>query len=494
MDYLDPRKQFQHRIILLVGYVCVAVAIVIATLILLYQAYGFGLGKNGTVIQNGLVFLSSQPNPAKIYLDNKLYSTQTNARLVLPAGNYNVRLSRTGYRDWRRTIDLLGGSVEHFDYPVLFPINLTTTQIHDYASVPGLATQSPDRRWLLVQQPGSMTAFDLYDLKNDTKTVMTTISLPTAIVSKATNSESWQVVAWADDNQHVLLQHIYDGKSEFILLDTQNPDQSLNLNTTLATSATNITLDNIKYNQYYLYDALSDSLEMASLKSPTATPYLDHVLAYQSYGNNSMLYVTDSDAPAGKTLLKLAVGSQTYILHSFPVASNYVLDLTQYAGTLYVAAGASSENKVYIYRDPIAQLQAQPSHAVTPVQVLHVTDPDYLSFSDNAQFIVTEHGMEFGTYDIENKLGYKYTINTPLDPPEAHATWMDGDRLTLVSGGKLVVFDYDDANQQTLMPGSAAYLPFFSTDYKYVYAIAPDSKTPGQFAVTQTSLLTAADR
>ena len=72
MEFLDPAKQTRHRIILWVGYVLVAVGIVIATLVLLYQAYGFGLGKNGTVIQNGLVFLSSQPRPANIYMNGKL--------------------------------------------------------------------------------------------------------------------------------------------------------------------------------------------------------------------------------------------------------------------------------------------------------------------------------------------------------------------------------------------------------------------------------------
>ncbi len=42
MDYLDPKKQFRHHIILFTGYILIAIAIVIASLILLYQAYGFG--------------------------------------------------------------------------------------------------------------------------------------------------------------------------------------------------------------------------------------------------------------------------------------------------------------------------------------------------------------------------------------------------------------------------------------------------------------------
>ena len=293
MDYLDTNKQFRHRIILLVGYVRVAVAIGIATLVLLYEAYGFGLGKNGTVIQNGLAFFSSQPNPATVYV-NGVNKAKTNARLVLPSGIYHIKLQRDGYRSWQRTIELDGGSVAHFDYPFLFPQTLVSKKIQTYAAAPGLVTQSPDRRWLLVEQPGSMTNFDLFDLKNPTK-APTTLSLPANILTKAVGSESWQLEEWADDDQHLVLQHNYDGKSEFILVDRSDPIQSQNLNTTLGATPAKLTLDNKKYDKYYLLDA-AGTLQTASLQTPTPTTVLQHVLAYQSYGTDTLLYATDGGA------------------------------------------------------------------------------------------------------------------------------------------------------------------------------------------------------
>ena len=492
MDYLDPHKQSRHRLILLAGYIFIAIAIALATRVLLYQAYGFGLGKNGTVIQNGLVFISSQPNPAKIYMNGSLNKNSTNARLFLPAGLYHVRLTRTGYHDWQRTVGVNGGQVVHFDYPFLFPIKLTSSKVHTYAAAPGLVTQSPDRRWLLSQQPASHSVFDLYDLKDPKKIVTSTITLPTNILTKASSGESWQLGEWADDNQHVLLEHAYDGKIEFILVDRKSPDQSVNLNNTFGVSPTKVTLSNKKYNQYYLYQASSATLQTATLGSPAPVTLLDHVLAYQSYGDNTVLYATDSNAPSGKVLIQLQVGNQDYVIHTFPAGGTYLLNLTQYAGTLYVAAGDSAENKAYIYKDPVAQLNTAPSHAVVPIQVLHVINPDYLSFSANTQFIVTEHGAQFGVYDIQNKNGYNYTSPMPLDAPQLHATWMDGNRLTYVSGGKLIVFDYDDANLQTLVPLDAGYLPFFSSDYHYLYGMAPD--TSGQLEVSQTPLLAPADQ
>ncbi|MCB7372769.1 hypothetical protein LI003_23025, partial [Bacteroides caccae] len=79
--------------------------------------------------------------------------------------------------------------------------------------------------------------------------------------------------------------------------------------------------------------------------------------------------------------------------------------MTEYSGVPYVAIGTASGNRIYIYKDPLKQLSDQPKQAITPTQVLRVETPDYLSFSSNAQFIVTAHATQFGVYDIENKSG-----------------------------------------------------------------------------------------
>jgi hypothetical protein len=354
-------------------------------------------------------------------------------------------------------------------------------------------TQSPNRRWLLVLAPGTTLTFDVYDLNSPDK-APTDISLPAGIATTATSNESWQFADWADDNQHVLLQHNYDGKTEFILLDRSDPTQSVNLTTTLgAASSAVVSFNNKKYDQYYIYDATTGLLQTASLATPTPSTRLDHVLAYQSYGSDTILYVTDSGAPTGKVLAKLASGPTDTVLRSLPAGSNYLVDLTQYSGVTYVALSAADTNKVYIYRDPVGQLAAQPGQAIVPVQVLHVEQPNYLSFSDTAQFIVAENGQNFGVYDIENKLGYNYTSPVPLDAPQAHANWMDGDHLMYVSSGKLDVADYDNTNRQSLQPASSAYLPVFSPNYDYVYDLAP-STTAGQLDLTQTALLIPADQ
>jgi len=492
MDYLDPKKEARHRLVILVGYACIAVAITIATLVLLYQANGFGVGRNGDVIQNGLLYVSSQPATAKISLNGKPDKGTTNTRLLLPANIYDLKLTREGYRDWQRAINLEGGRVARFDYPFLFPKELATESVANYSAAPGLATQSPDRRWLVFQTPGSMTNFQVNDLKNPT-TVTTQINLPPALLTKAVKSESWQLGEWSSDNKHLILKHIYDDKSEFILIDREEANRSLNLNVTLASAPTDIKLKDKKFDQYYLHFAAGGKLQTASISQPAAQPVLNDVLTYQSYGSKTILYITSDGAPEGKVLLKMLVGDQTYILRDFLVGSGYLVNFTEYDDALYVAAGAIDQDRVYIYKDPIAQLKRQPDHALTPVQVLRVAKPNRLSFSNSAQFIAVENGQQFGVYDIFNKVGHNYSTSLPLDAPQVYATWMDGNRLTYISGGKTVVVDYDGNNLQELMPSNPNYVPFFGPSYKYVYSLdlpLADKK----INLTQTSLLTKADQ
>ncbi len=490
MDYLDHQKQRRHGILLLVGYVCIAIAIIFATIVLVYQAYGFGLDRNGTVIQNGIVFFSSHPNPAKIYIDNKLYKSQTNTRAALPANIYKIRLVRIGYQDWQRTIEVDGGSVMHFDYPLLLPKIIKTTTVDSLTALPDLATQSPDRRWLITSSATRATDFQVYDLKNPDKAALT-LSLPANVATAATTREQWLAAEWSDDNQHVLLQHAIDDKVEFIVLDRNDPTQSVNLNQTLSISPTSVTLKDKRYDQYYLYNAGDQSLQTASLKTAAVSPLLNNILAYKSYGSDSLLYITSADAPAGKVQLKLLTGDRTILLRSFPTSSHYLVDLATYDGTPYVVASSSDEGKVYIYRDPRAQLANHPAQVIVPIQVLRVANPNFESFSSNAQFVMAENGNMMAVYDLRNKNGYNYTIKNTLDAPQSHATWMDGNRLTYISNGKVQIVDYDNMNAHSFAPSSATMRPFFSPDYARVYTLT--TATAGA-TLNVTSLRTLADQ
>ena len=492
MDFLDPKKRRAHKIRLLLGYGLIGIAIAAATTILLYQAYGFGLDKNGQVIQKGLVYVSSQPGGAGIYVNGKL-ADNTNTRLNLQAGQYNVVLKRDGYRDWQHAITVDGGMVIHYDYPFLFPVTLKTITKQTFNTAPLLITESPDRRWLLVGQKSASDAslqITQYDLKNPTQAA-TSFNLPLTVSSINPKQDSWEVADWANDNQHVLLKHIYNGGSEYVLLNRDTAASSINLTKTLTGSAPQIQLQNKKYDSYVIYDPTTLVLSTASLKAPTPQAWVEGVLAFQTYDTDTVLYATTTGVEAGKASIRLLQGGQTYSIRTVLSGSQYLLNLTKYSNNWIVAAGASIEDKVYVYVNPVNALQAAPQQELVPITVLRVAGANALTFSSSAQFVMAENGTKFAVYDAENDKTYTYTATSSLDAQQTKASWMDGSRLTYVSGGKQVVVDFDNTNLQSLMPANASYTPLFDTAYKYAYAMASDSS--GKLTLTSTQLVTDKD-
>lgn len=492
MEFMDPKRRRRYTQQLFLGYLLVGLAIALITLILLFVAYGFGY-KNGQVIQNGLVFLSSTPNPAQVYINGERFTGDTNTRLILPTGTYNVALKRSGYRDWTRSITVQGSQVESFTYPMLFPSALTTDTVKEYTAAPSLVTQSIDGRWLLIAQPGALASFDVFDLGN-TKKAPVTVMLPPNLLSAPQTTQSLQVVAWASDNNHLLLRHTYDNSSEYILLDRSNPAQSVNLTQVLGLPATgmDLRLRNDRSDQYVLYDTVAHTLSYVSQGSPAPQVYLQQVLAFATFGDNMTLYATPDAVPA-KVDIDLYDNGNTYPIRTAAAGTPYLLDISQYSGDTYLGVAAQSEGVAYVYHNPESQIHDRQLGQAVPVQVFRIKNPTYVSFSPGSQYVVFEGGTNFATYDVEQADGYEYSAADTLDSPQTHAVWVDGAQLAYASHGQLVVFDYDNANRQVLVSAAGQYEPAFTPDQKYLYTFVPAATDKTHELLTLTPLRTPSD-
>ena len=485
MDFLDPAKKRAHRIRLFIGYMLVAIAIAMGSLILLFQSYGYDLDrKTGAVIQNGLVFLAAHPSSAAVYLDGKQQKNQTDTRLTLPAGQYQLELKRSGYHTWQHVLNLEGGSIERLVYPLLFPEKLITQDVQLYASAPTMASESLDRRWLMVQQPQSFTSFDVFDLAVASPQPET-LTLPADLLTTASGAQSLSVVEWSSDNRHLLVKHTFSSGSEFIVIDRQTPAASVNLNKTLATNPTQITLRDKKPDQFYLYDEKTEALQVADLKTHQPTTLLNGILAFKSYGADTVLYAA---ALGDKVQLKLRDNDGSFVLRTLPVGTKYLLDITQYNGHWYMIASAQNEGRLNIYKDPQDIIKQPSPKPLAPITYLKIDQPQFVSFSQNAEFIMVQDGTKFGVYDIETDRRLYYELKLPVDVSQ-QANWMDGDRLSVNDGVHSVVFDFDGTNQRTLVSSQLATTPFFDRDYTALYTLGPSTVVPSRTALTRTPLV-----
>lgn len=496
MDFLDPAKWRRHNITLLIGYALLGVAICMTALILLYQSFGYGIDDEGEVIQNGLVFAASTPNGANIFVNNEDTGFDTDKRLVLNEGSYILRLQRDGYGEWTRGAEVRGGSVSRYDYPFLFPAELETRTLKKYDAAPGMVTQSPDRRWVLAATANSIRNFDVYDLRTPNDPPLPLI-MPESLLTPGTN-QSYELVEWSNDNRHLLVKHMYGDTFEYVLIDRESPEESVNLSVLFGRSPSELLLIDKKFDQYYLFDRGTKVLARATLNEPTPVEYLKNVLEFKSYGKDTVLYITDDvknkvgEAPT--VAVKLTAGEQTYTLRRLPPGSDYLLEMAEYDGDSYMVAGSVADGNTYIFRNPLAQIKDNELGTASPFRLLTLHGANHVSFSQNTRFIMVQNASNFAVFDIENDDLYSYDVSVPFDAGQKHATWMDGHRLQFVSEGRLVVFDYDNTNRRSLMNVDVTHRPYYAPNYRQVFTISPQRDDPTRFRMAATWLLTAADR
>jgi hypothetical protein len=253
-------------------------------------------------------------------------------------------------------------------------------------------------------------------------------------------------------------------------------------------------LSNQRFDQYILYNSTDRTLSRLRLEAPLPQPYLSGILAFKTYGDNMVLYVTPSATDPSKVDIKLYDSGNTYLIRTASASPSYLLDINQYSGELFVAAASPSEGIVYVYRDPLTQIEDKQLGQAIPAQVFRLKDPTYVSFSPGSQYIVFESGTDFAVYDADRLIGYTYSAPDALDTPQTHAYWMDGARLDYISHGQIVVFDYDGSNRQVLVSASAQYKPAFTPSNKYLYTFVPAVANPTHMLWTNTSLRTPADQ
>lgn len=486
MDFLHPQKKRAHQRRLFIGYALIAIVIVLCTLALVLIANGYGVKRNGSITQNGLVFVASHPVSADIYINGQKHGS-TDGRFVLEEGNYNFRLSQTGYRTWQYDVTLDGGSIERLVYPFLFPEKLVSKELSVYSVKPDVVSESPDRHWIVVHQPTAMNTFSVVDASTTANTA-SLITVPATIITSRTN-QHFEAVEWSTDDRHLLLKSVADEGVEYIMLDRQTPEASLNLSSVFGHSFPVITLHDKRYDQLYAYDATTGLLETADVRTGALSPIASHILAFSPYGANKVLYVTSENAPTGTVYVKIVDGDKTYTLRSLPTSTKYLLDMASYDGDEYVVVGTNTESKAYLYKNPLSSLSREPSKTVTVRALLRVSkEAEFVSFSATARFIVLQGGSTFAVYDAENNRQFRYDTKLPLDAG-VKAAWMDGHRLMLTSAGTLNVFDFDGTNVQTLNAVTPGFTPMFDRDYTALFTLSPSTSAPDKTALTRTELL-----
>lgn len=467
MDFLDPSNKRSYNIRLFIGFFLSASIIVLGTLILALITAGYTINtKTGKVIQNGLIFVDSTPTKASIYVNHK-YIKSTNARLELRAGSYNISLYEPGYDTWNTDVALLGGQVDELSYPLLVPTKPLVSTIAKYSSEPQVFTQTPNQHWLLVSSATTANSFDVYDTTN-TKTPVTTATIPSSLLVNATAQNTFTVVQWASNNQDVLLEDEYGGAINYIVFNYITPSSSYNLNQTFSTTTfTSAKLLNSDPATPLLFDPTSGNLYLGNQSSGQASLILSKVINYTYYGTNKFLYATQDGNSGSQTSIKFSNLSNTYLVKNVPQANQYMLNIQNYGGNYYYLVGGGGIYD-YIYYNLPSQALGSKQLPVPYTLMVNNVQPQKVLNSTGQRYISLESGNNFSVYDIQTQDHYRFTLSQNLTSPN-FATWFDDNRFISFSNGEMIVFDFDGTNIFNIASANNSFNGLFSPSYNAVY-------------------------
>lgn len=120
-------------------YTVLAVFFILLPIVLSY-ALGYKIDyKKFKIYKTGLIYVSSHPAGASVYINGKLYGDLTPMRMEeLKPGTYKIEVRRDGFYPWEREMEVLPNMVTRADRIILFPVaqemkKVATSEIADFA-------------------------------------------------------------------------------------------------------------------------------------------------------------------------------------------------------------------------------------------------------------------------------------------------------------------------------------------------------------------------
>lgn len=477
MHHVDPDNHRQLTLIRAAIYGVFAVLLTAATVLFVLAAQGYDYDRNtGEIIHNGLVMLKTKPVAADIYINGSREDGETPARLPLPEGLYDIELRAKGYQTWQHQVKVIGSSIHWFDYPLLITDNPQTSIVKSYTR-PGLSTQSPDQKTVLVQRGTRSTVFDRYTIGEQISAPVP-LQLPTSLYEAA--GDPFAVMEWADDNRHVLLRQTVKGKApNYVLLDTQRPAQSLKLGIRRGVSSED--------SQVWLRDGDWDRLLVLSVGTLREVDLTGgeaaQVLARRvltANGHDDQVYTAVQKARAVE-VRRLTQDGHVVIYSTPKLSSALTLQADSYKDQTRLVIWDESTGVVNVLPDP----DKASAGLIRSSGVTQLDEIRGILFAPGGQFLLVNSAKKAVVFDFENDKKYIYHATFG---DTTTVSWLDQYRLSVVASEKLAIVDFDGYNEVIVNASAADRSGYLNEDKTFLISMKLRQKS-GRYVLEQTNLV-----
>lgn len=467
------KKQFLIRRIVLSSIATLAVIIIATAAILFMLGYRLD-GSNGRLEQGALLQFDSQPNGADVHIDNSNIGSQTATKQTVVAGTHSVRMSRAGYQDWNRTLDLAAGTLTWLDYTRFVPNERPVEQVAQYESLVGMRL-SPDSKWAVAQEKADTPTFQLVDLRSE-EVKSTSLALPASLYGEATKKgvkHSFRTTTWDSGSRYVLVKHLYGNQTEWLVMDTQNLAQSVNVTRLLSVGFKDLHFAGTSGK--VLYGLTTDgAIRKVDVAAGTLSrAFVSHAESFNIFDNTVISYVGVDPNDATKRVAGVYRDGDAaaHVLRS--VSSPDVMlkiDVAKYFSDNYVAIAEG--NVVTILKGKFPGSSDQDNTSLSTFATLKLTGTvSALSFSPGGDYVVAQSGESFKSYEIEHTRADVGAIAVAEGKAASTLKWLDADHLWNDDGGSLVMRDFNGINTFEIMKVESGFGAGLSQNGRFFYAV-----------------------
>ena len=472
------KRQFLIRRIILSSVATLAVIIIAAAAILFMLGYRLD-GNNGRLEQGALLQFDSRPTSADVYIDGKNIGTRTATKQTVVAGTHSIKMSKNGYQDWNRTLNITAGTLTWLDYALLVPNERPVQRVTSYPTLVGL-TMSSDGKWALAQEKADIPSFHLVDLRSE-EVKSTAFSIPTSIYSDSETEDvthSFSVMSWDSGSRYVLVKHLYRGQTEWLVVDTQNPASTIN-----ATRLLSVEFKDLQFtgtSGKVLYGLTTDgAIRKVDLSAATISrAFVTHVDSFNLYDNTMISYVGIDPSDATKQVAGVyRDGDESaHVLRSV-MSTDTVLKIatTRYFSDTYVAIAEG--DTVTVLKGSLPGSTDQDNKSLAPFASLELSGVvSALSFSPKGDFLLAQSGETFKSYEIEHKRADVGMISVSNGRSASTLKWLDVAHLWNDDNDTLTIRDFNGINVFAIMEVERGFSASLSQNGRFFYAVGKNDK------------------
>ncbi|MBJ58857.1 hypothetical protein CL689_00330 [Candidatus Saccharibacteria bacterium] len=483
--YRKPsKKQLLIQRTIIFAIMVLSVTVIVAGTVLFILGYRID-GTNGRFEQGALVQFDSQPNGATVSIDGISTGSQTASKRSVLAGEHAFLITKDGYRPWERTISVEAGTLTWLDYVRLVPTTLDKKTVRSYEEVSDVEA-APDRQTIIVQRRDDRPEFDLVDIRSQ-EVRSTNVRLPDDVLTQADDVQHrYELDEWDASGRYILVRHFYGDSSEWVVFDTENVSESVNVTRLLSIGLSDLQFASTNGNVLY---GLSDGVvRKLDLRNATISAGLaSQVESFDMYETSIFTYIgrdaSNRDIRVAG-LYRDGDRSPHIIMSTEDEAVPLRIDTARYYGDDYIVVSEGLEVTVLGGSYPASgQSTASTLDEVTTFTLS--SQPEQLNFSPDGDYILARSGLSVVTYEIEHDRLNRAEVETS-ESKSRSLQWLDAAHLSATYDGHLSMRDFDGTNVHVIMPIVNGFDATLSQNGRYIYGV---NKTDDTYRLERVTMI-----